>query len=85
MLREDRRRLVCDLIEELDERDREVICRFYLEEQLQDQICREMGLTSTQYRLIKYRAKARLEALGRRVLEPGLVAREKMKRRAAAV
>jgi RNA polymerase sigma-70 factor, ECF subfamily len=85
MLREDKRRLVRQLIDELDERDQEVIRRFYLEEQLQDQICREMGLTSTQYRLVKSRAKARLEELGKRVLDPNPVAKVKQKRMAAAV
>ena len=40
-------------------REREVIHRFYLEEQAPDHICEEMGLTSTQFRLLKSRAKAR--------------------------
>jgi len=85
MLREDRRRFVCLLMEELDDRDREVLRRFYLDEQPQDQICREMKLTSTQYRLIKSRAKARLEEMGKRLLEPSPVAKVKQKRMAAAV
>jgi RNA polymerase sigma-70 factor, ECF subfamily len=85
VLREDRSRLMRTLLDELDERDRDVIRRFYLLEQSQEQICQEMGLTSTQYRLIKSRAKARLEELGKRVLEPTPVAKERLKRMAAAV
>lgn len=84
-VRADRRRFVRVLMEELDEREREVIRRFYLEEQLHEQICREMGLTHTQYRLIKSRAKQRLEEIGKRLLEPNPVAKAKQKRMAAAV
>jgi RNA polymerase sigma-70 factor (ECF subfamily) len=52
----------------LHKRDREVLIRFYLQEQAPDQICREMGLTPTQFRLIKNRAKARYTELGKRRL-----------------
>ena len=47
-------------------RDREVLTRFYLQEQSAIQICREMKLTATQFRLIKSRAKARFGELGKR-------------------
>jgi RNA polymerase sigma-70 factor, ECF subfamily len=50
----------------LPQRDREVLVRFYLREQSADQICRELGLTDTQFRLIKSRAKARYGKLGQR-------------------
>jgi len=40
-------------------RDREILTRFYFEEQEQERICREMGITSTQFRLYKSRALAR--------------------------
>jgi len=43
----------------LSPRDREVLTRFYLLEQSKQQICAEMGLTETQFRLLKSRAKAR--------------------------
>ena len=46
-------------------RDREVLLRFYLKEQSPRQICRDMGLTQTQFRLTKSRAKARFTALAR--------------------
>jgi hypothetical protein len=37
-------------------------------EQTQEQICAEMNLTETQFRLLKSRAKARFGELGRRAL-----------------
>jgi DNA-directed RNA polymerase specialized sigma24 family protein len=46
-------------------RDREVLMRFYLKEQSPRQICRDMGLTQTQFRLTKSRAKARFTELAR--------------------
>ena len=52
----------------LHKRDRQVLMRFYLKEETAEQICREMGLTETQFRLIKSRAKARFTELGRRRL-----------------
>jgi RNA polymerase sigma-70 factor, ECF subfamily len=50
----------------LPERDREVLVRFYLQEQKAEEICRDLDLTQTQFRLIRSRAKARLGELGRR-------------------
>jgi RNA polymerase sigma-70 factor (ECF subfamily) len=44
-------------------RDREVLIRFYLKAQRPETICAEMGLTPTQFRLIKSRAKARYTEL----------------------
>jgi RNA polymerase sigma-70 factor (ECF subfamily) len=53
---------------ELSKRDREILTRFYLREQDQDQICSEMALTDTQFRLLKSRAKARFGELGKKKL-----------------
>ncbi len=50
----------------LPKRDREVLVRFYLQEQPAEEICRDLNLTETQFRLIKSRAKARYGELGRR-------------------
>jgi RNA polymerase sigma factor (sigma-70 family) len=50
----------------LPKRDREVLTRFYLQEQSAEEICRDLKLTETQFRLIKSRAKARYGELGRR-------------------
>lgn len=48
-------------------RDREILNRFYVLEQSQEQICGEMGLSYNQFRLLKSRAKARFGELGKRV------------------
>jgi RNA polymerase sigma-70 factor, ECF subfamily len=53
----------------LSQRDREILTRFYLHEESQDQICKEMALSETQFRLLKSRAKARFGELGKRKLE----------------
>jgi RNA polymerase sigma-70 factor, ECF subfamily len=47
-------------IAKLAARDREILTRFYLQDQSKEQICREMNLTETQFRLIKSRTKALL-------------------------
>jgi len=60
--------LIRQVLGELSERDREILTRFYIEEQSQDQICSEMGLTETQFRLLKSRAKARFGELGKKKL-----------------
>jgi DNA-directed RNA polymerase specialized sigma24 family protein len=53
------------ILESLPRRDREILIRFYLQEQSPNQICRDMRLTATQFRLAKSRAKARFTELGR--------------------
>ena len=60
---------MCEILQQLSARDREILTRFYLEEQTQDEICTEMNLTETQFRLLKSRAKARFGELGRRRLQ----------------
>ena len=53
------------LLDCMNLRDREILVRFYLREQNPAQICRDMSLTQTQFRLLKSRAKARFGILGR--------------------
>jgi len=60
--------LAMRILNSLHKREREVLMRFYLQEQSADQICSEMDLTETQFRLIKSRAKARFGELGKRKL-----------------
>ena len=52
----------------LSQRDRDILVRFYLKEQPQEQICHEMALTETQFRLLKSRAKAKFGEIGRKKL-----------------
>jgi len=54
------------ILNSIGKRDREVLVRFYLDEQTPEDICREMQLTETQFRLIKSRAKARFGEMGKR-------------------
>lgn len=58
--------LMIKVLRGISRRDREILTRFYLYEQSQEQICDEMNLTETQFRLLKSRAKARFGELGRR-------------------
>jgi RNA polymerase sigma factor (sigma-70 family) len=47
--------------------DREILNRFYVLEQSQEQICADMELSYNQFRLLKSRAKARFGELGKRL------------------
>jgi RNA polymerase sigma-70 factor, ECF subfamily len=50
-------------LEKLSERDRAVLTAFYLREQEKSEICRSMGVTDAQFRLIIFRAKERMRRL----------------------
>lgn len=63
-----RERVVETILRSISDRDREILTRFYLMEQTQDQICLQMNLSDTQFRLLKSRAKARFGELGRKKL-----------------
>ncbi len=60
--------IAMEVLQGISPRDREILMRFYLGEQPQEQICAEMGLTETQFRLLKSRAKARFGELGKKRL-----------------
>jgi RNA polymerase sigma-70 factor (ECF subfamily) len=66
--RQERSKLMLRVLNEMPTRDREILIRFYLQEQTMEQICAEMGLTETQFRLTKSRAKARFGKLGQKEL-----------------
>ena len=61
--------LMLEVLRSLSERDREILTRFYLDEQSQESICQEMALSETQFRLLKSRAKARFGEIGKRKLQ----------------
>jgi RNA polymerase sigma factor (sigma-70 family) len=63
-----RRDLMSRVLKGINRRDREILTRFYLMEQSQQQICEDMHLTETQFRLLKSRAKTRFGELGKRKL-----------------
>ncbi len=60
--------LMRSALDALSKRDRDILVRFYLKEQSQDQICRDMDLTETQFRLLKSRAKAKFGEIGKKKL-----------------
>ena len=60
--------LMMEVLRGISARDREILTRFYLLEQSQERICREMNLSETQFRLLKSRAKARFGELGKKKL-----------------
>jgi len=68
IIEEQNLKLAMRILSSLHKREREVLIRFYLQEQTPGEICRDMDLTETQFRLIKSRAKARFGELGRRRL-----------------
>jgi len=68
VIEEENLKLAMRILASLHKREREVLIRFYLREQTAAEICRDMQLTETQFRLIKSRAKARFGELGKRRL-----------------
>ncbi|BDC49236.1 hypothetical protein F183_A15520 [Bryobacterales bacterium F-183] len=69
MLFQQQTAIVREVLAELTDRDREILTRFYVEEQSAQQICEEMSLTMTQFRLLKSRAKNRFGELGRKKVQ----------------
>lgn len=67
--RQQKMEIMQQVLRSISKRDREILTRFYLYEQTQEQICRDMGLNDTQFRLLKSRAKARFAEIGKRRLE----------------
>jgi RNA polymerase sigma-70 factor, ECF subfamily len=62
-------KFMLEVLSNLSERDHEILTRFYLHEETQEQICEEMELSETQFRLLKSRAKARFGEIGKRKLQ----------------
>ncbi len=72
-MEQQRSELVLSILRKMASRDREILTRFYLEEQPLEQICEEMSLTDTQFRLLKSRAKARFAEVGKKRLQRPIV------------
>ena len=66
----------------LSARDREVLIRFYLHGQAAERIQADMGVTETEFRLIKSRAKAGFAARVQQRIEPRAVTRSRGAKRA---
>jgi RNA polymerase sigma factor (sigma-70 family) len=75
--RQQKRRIVAEMLRTLSPLDREVLRRFYLEDQGKERICRDLQLTPNQFRNVKSQAKLLLTAIGRRhVRRPAAVERQ---------
>jgi RNA polymerase sigma factor (sigma-70 family) len=72
-IQQENQQIAIRVLESIAPRDREVLIRFYLWEQPPEQICAEMGLSDTQFRLLKSRAKSRFGQIGRRKVTKRLV------------
>jgi RNA polymerase sigma-70 factor (ECF subfamily) len=60
----ERARIVRQLLSEMEpERDREVLYRFYLDEEAKESICTSLGLSSLHFNRVLYRARERFRAL----------------------
>jgi len=66
MVSQEQREMVRLTLARLSGREAEILSRFYLQEQTETQIRSEMDLTHTQYRLLKWRSKARFEQVSRK-------------------
>jgi RNA polymerase sigma factor (sigma-70 family) len=76
----ERTEIMREALDAISERDREILIRFYLREQSQEKICEDMRLSTTQFRLIKSRAKARFGEVGRRKLAQRALSRISVRR-----
>ena len=75
LLRTQQQNVMLKVLRSLSTRDREVLERFYLHEQSPERIQTDMGMTETQFRLTKSRAKARFGLLGKQLVAPPAVRR----------
>lgn len=74
-LSKERAAVAKNALAQLPAHDREILLRFYVHEQSQEQICAEMKLTETQFRLHKSRAKARFAEIGKKRMRAPLCRR----------
>ena len=66
MILRQREEIAHTTLDTIGERDRQILVRFYLLEQSSEEICRDLGLSKTQFRLLKSRAKARFSMTAKR-------------------
>ncbi|HEY7335656.1 MAG TPA: sigma-70 family RNA polymerase sigma factor [Bryobacteraceae bacterium] len=69
MIAREKRDWVKRALRALPVEQREILERFYVQEQTQAQICVDMGLTETQFRLLKWRAKAQFGSVARKRIQ----------------
>jgi len=69
LIRRQQRQLAEKLLNALSPIDRQILWRFYIEGETAQRICRQLGLTETQFRLRKNRAKERFAELASNLLK----------------
>jgi RNA polymerase sigma-70 factor (ECF subfamily) len=67
LLQQQRTEIARRVLKGISRRDREILHRFYVLEEPQEKICKEMSLSYNQFRLLKSRAKARFGEMGKRL------------------
>ena len=72
LVTEERRKLVEALLEELSAKDREILRRFFLEEQGKEAIARTMGVSPEYLRVLVHRAKTRFRSAFENLKPSGL-------------
>ena len=65
----ERRKFARKLLQALPEIDRQILKRFYFQGQTAELICEQLGITETQFRLRKHRAKERFFGLAREAIK----------------
>lgn len=63
LLQRERSEVVRRVLDDLSQRDREVLYRFYIAEDDKKEICADMGLTSLQFNLVLFRARKQYRKL----------------------
>jgi len=71
--------LIREILAEMPDKDREILDRFYVQEQLPERICSDMQLSITQFRLLKSRAKARFGEIGKKRLQPATICEDSVR------
>jgi RNA polymerase sigma-70 factor, ECF subfamily len=67
VLQEEKSKRVRQLLSELSGRDRQILLRFYIEEEDKDQICGDLNLSSLHFNRVLHRARERYRELYRRL------------------
>lgn len=67
VLQAEKSKRVRQLLSELSDRDREILRRFYIEEEDKERICADLGLSSLHFNRVLHRARERYRELYRRV------------------
>lgn len=69
IIRQQRLNIIGEVLAKMVEMDKELLSRFYVQEQSVERICHEMKMSDTQFRLLKSRAKTRFGDIGRAKLQ----------------